>query len=306
MTIRPTHISALITGLLSGGIFLLVIVSGMGFLFMFAALLPVFLIRLGKSPVLAFQSGLAAAAVITLFSGEWPAGFSFLLFFAMPCWYFTKASLRIVQMQNAPAWYPMGHVILHLSLYACVLVAISVAYYTVQEGGITAAIHGKVRSSLADMPDEYGPMIATMAQDLSFLIFAMLAWMWAIGLYVHGWLANAILVRQNKAIRPNVAIQVFAMPGWALYLLGVAALASLIGSESMQFLGKSCFIILLLPYFFLGLALMHRLCADWPNRRFFLFFIYIMLIALLWVALAIAAVGLMHHVAQINKRLSSG
>jgi hypothetical protein len=88
--------------------------------------------------------------------------------------------------------------------------------------------------------------------------------------------------------------------------MGICALASLIGGESMMFLGRACLIILLLPYFFLGLSLVHFSTLSWPNRRFFLFFVYLLILALLWPAFVLSGAGLWHQLKTLNKHLPPG
>ncbi len=95
--------------------------------------------------------------------------------------------------------------------------------------------------------------------------------------------------RKNLAAAARISPSgLFAMPGWMLALLAICALASLIGSESMSFLGKSTLISLMLPYFFLGAALLQETSKTWPSRRFFLFFIYFIIFAQFWPALILA------------------
>jgi hypothetical protein len=99
-----------------------------------------------------------------------------------------------------------------------------------------------------------------------------------------------------------MALQAFEIPSWMLTLLAISALATLIGSPSMAFLGKSTLLTLMLPYFFLGCTLMHRACKTWPNSRFFLFFVYFLAFTQFWPVLILAAVGLWYQI----KGLSGG
>jgi polyferredoxin len=63
---------------------------------------------------------------------------------------------------------------------------------------------------------------------------------------------------------------------------------------------------LMLPYFMLGMALIHEHCKKLPNRKIFLVFLYVMLISLLWAVLIVAGYGFYYHVKLLNKYLSAG
>src|SRR5690606_2069139 len=138
-------------------------------------------------------------------------------------------------------------------------------------------------------------------EQWAFLIFPITIWLWAICLYAHLWLTTRLLRHKHLGQRPDVSVLPFTMPGWMLYLLAVSALASLIGGTSMQLLGKSSVIILLLPYFFLGAAIMHAHSKTWPSRRFFLFFVYFSIVALVWPAVLIAGFGVWQQLKTLNK-----
>ncbi|MBY0407462.1 MAG: hypothetical protein K2Q01_07200, partial [Rickettsiales bacterium] len=127
-------------------------------------------------------------------------------------------------------------------------------------------------------------------------------WLWCIMLYAHGWLATRMLAKKGRALRPDFAVSTFPIPLWMLQLLAICALASLIGSDSMRFLGKASLISLMLPYFFLGAAVLREMTGNWPNPRFFLFFVYFMVFTQFWPALIVAALGMWRQI----KLLSGG
>lgn len=306
MISKHTISISLLPALTSSGIFLLMLAIGLGFPFLFLSLLPIFSVGLGKNPRYAMEATLIASAVIVMLTGALSLGVMFVFFLGLPAWYFCYLARHALLFGEHKIWYPVGNIIAQLSVYACVLIGMAVVYYASETGGITAVVSAKIREAFTAMPAEYEGMVNTLADHWNFMLFSMLAWMWGAALYGHAWLANRRLVKTGKAQRESLAVTVFAMPGWMLYLLFVAALASLIGSESMRFAGKACFTTLLLPYFFLGLAIIHRSSNQWPNRRFFLFFIYLMIASQLWMMAIVAGIGVVSHLLQINKRLSSG
>lgn len=298
--IRP-----LLAALLATGLFLLVFGTGLGFLFMFLPTLPLFALGLSRPPKLALHAACYTTIMIGLALGL-PSAILFLLFLGLPAWIISKQSLLWrLNDESERVWFPLGLIFVHLTLWACALVALMTAYYAGDEGGIPLMLSKNIHAAFADLQGVYGDVINELAGPWSFLIFSTTIWMWSLALYAHAWLANRALVRQHKAIRPDYALTPFPIPNWMLTLLAICALASLIGSDSMRFLGKSTLISLLLPYFFLGASLLHRLSAAWPNRRFFLFFVYFSIFAQFWPALIVSGFGLWHHIKHLSTSATS-
>ncbi len=305
MVKRHIVIASLPSGLFAAGIFLLMLMVGLGFPVLFLSLVPLFSAGLGRSPNHALAAGLIASAIILLLTGSLKLSLVFNLLLTLPAWHFCYFASRSLNVSGARLWYPVGGIMAQLSLYGCVFIGLATLYYSSEAGGISTVVSQQIRESFAKMP-EYTQMANVLAEHWNFVLLSALVWTWAIALYGNAWLANRNLLKKHTAMRESLAVTPFMVPGWILYFLMVAALASLIGSESMQFAGKACFIALLLPYFFLGLALIHQLCANWPNRKFFLFFIYLIMVSQMWATLIVAFFGFIDHLRQINKRLSSG
>lgn len=292
-------IVSLIAGLLSAGLFLIIFGIGLGFIFMFLPTLPLLSLGLSRDASLTIISSATASVIIAAVAGL-PVGILFMLFLGFPCWYMVDRALRSHNGQ----WFPVGIIFLHLTIAACVAVAVVALYYHDVPGGLPAMVSKDIHEAFSDVDGEYAEVIDTLASQWSFLVFSITTWLWALALYAHGWLATRALNQKRQQLRPDFAIHPFPMPNWMFSLMAIAALASLIGSESMSFVGKSTLISLMLPYFLLGAQVMHSASQTWPSRRFFLFFIYFSIFAQFWPAMILSGVGLYTHIKSINKHLS--
>lgn len=301
--LRPTHTHIFLFGLLSAGLFLVVFGLGLGFLFMFLPTLPLFLIGLRGDTNAALASMVIASVGVTIIAGISAAAL-YLILLGFPAWYICMETLRTRKRHSAHSheWLPIGTAFTHLTLFACGFLALVVAYYTKEPGGITAVLATSISATLTSLPAEFTDAVHKLSTSWSFLIFCVTLWMWALALYGHGWFAHRMLRKRNLSPRHDFSIHPFPMPQWMLGLLAIAALASLIDSDSMRFLGKSTLISLALPYFLAGIGLMHQSSHKWPNRRVLLFFIYFMVFSQFWPALIVAASGLWHQI----KHLSGG
>jgi hypothetical protein len=296
--------AAIAAGALSGLSFMLIFGLGLGFVFMFLPTVPLLFLGLSAPPP---QSRIAtgiAALLIALLTGL-PAALMFLLFLALPALYISRDSLKWREHDGHREWFPLGLIILHLTLYACIPLAAVTLYYYNTDGGLPALIAKSIHASFADLQEQYGDVIDAMAGSMSFMIFPITIWMWGMMLYAHAWLANRILGKAGRQLRHDYTIQPFILPAWLLWLLAICALASLIGSPSVAFLGRAAMISLLLPYFFAGASALHESSKNWSNARFFLFFIYLIVFTLLWPALIISGIGLWQQIKRLSAAASS-
>lgn len=299
--------SVFITGVVTALLFICILILGLGFIFMFLPTLPLFYLGLQGNRQAPLRAAALATAIIVLSTGI-SSAIVFFLFFALPTCHIINLSMRwrLAEDGVSKEWFPVAYIFTNLALYAAAFIAVITLYYYSTPGGLPEIMGQNIRETFKDLGSEYTEVVELMARDWSFFVFPVTIWLWAIGLFVHAWLANRLLAKNKLNQRPDFSMQVFAMPSWMLYLLALSALASLIGSASMQFLGKACLITLLLPYFFLGAALTHRSSQQWPSRKFFLLFLYFMMFTQLWPALVMAAVGIGYQVKNLNKRLPRG
>lgn len=305
-------ISMLVTSLLSAGMFLVALASGLDFIFLFVSTLPLFSVGFGQDPKITLKAGVLAALIIASITASFPLTALFFLAFALPCWYICDSALHYYDIKLSPSlpsvrlWYPMGLIAVHLVVYGCVLLALITAFFATQDINLPQQIIKIVQTEINNLSAIYEIKLAVSPASISFMLCGFLTWVWTILLIIHAWAANRALIQKNLAKRASLAITPFPIPHWFLTLMSICALASLIGGESMSFLGKSSLIILFLPYFFQGMAMLHIRSKNWSNRQFFLFFIYFTIIALLWPALMIAGTALWNHIKILNKHLSSG
>ncbi len=280
---------------------------GLGFLFLFLSTLPLFAVGLGKRSSFALYSALVAMLAISLFNGV-SLGMTYLLMFGLPSWYLARQSLLWRPASDNPQareWFPIGEAITWLSLAGCLFFACILLYLSTLPEGIGGTVAQFTQDALKGMDAEYRDMVERFMGVWSFLIFPSTLWLWAIALYGHAWLANRMLVKKSVHIRPDFAVTEFSIPTAMLAMLALAALMSLITDASWQFAGKSLLIALLLPYCFSGAAIMHAASQSWPNRRFFLSFIYFMTFALLWPALILSGMGIWRQIKRLSSAASS-
>ncbi len=292
--------TALLAGLLSSALFVIVFGIGLGFLFMFLPTLPLFYAGLGVNARAARDASLLAALVIGLLSGP-SALVVYLLFLGFPAMFICQRAMLVRFEGLDKHWYPVGAIMTSLALWGTGLVALITVFYWGQPGGLPAILADTIREAFDGLQDEYGDVIEALANSWAFLIFPVTLWLWCLMLYGHAWLTTRWLVKKGVQRRTDFSITPFPLPSWLLQLLAIAALASLIGSDSMRFLGKASLVSLMLPYFFAGTAFLRESTASWPNHRFFMFFIYFLVFTQFWPALIVAGIGLWGQIKHLSQ-----
>ena len=135
-----------------------------------------------------------------------------------------------------------------------------------------------------------------------FLFPGMMAASWLIMVVVNGVLAQALAVRLGWNRRPSPALSELELPGWLWPAIGVAAALAVIGDGGLGFLGRALLIVLVVPYVFLGLAVIHAAAGRWPHRRVALAICYGGIVLLGWPLLAVLLLGFVEDWAHVRQR----
>lgn len=302
---------SLIAGIVSAVLFMAVLASGLGFFFLFLPTLPLLIQGMEKGSRIALWACAIATFLIALAAGPLVSAI-YLILLGLPAWYMARQAVLSRQFSLAPylaagknsmtltQWFPVGVIMMQLTLYACAIIALFGLAYIGTPGGMEAIVAQSLRENFKEVTGEYKEMLDQITDSFSFLIFSMTLWLWALSLYTHLWLANLFLIKRNQAKRPDMMVRPFSLPNWMFSLIAICALASMIGGPTTAFLGKISLISLMLPYFFLGIAIMHTASLVWPSRKVFLFFIYFFMIAQLWPVFILSAIGIYFHIKHLS------
>lgn len=300
------------TALLTAAIFLIIIAVTSNIILLFLTTIPLLSVGLSKDPKIALQAGALATTPIALLTNNLFFVALFFLIFVLPCWYICHKALIYYDVKLTPnlpvmrLWYPMGVITIYLALYSCVLLAIITAIFATQDSNLPQVMEKIVKETADLLNKDYDIIIDNSIGNIAFILCGCLAWIWVFFLMGYTWFVNHTLIKKNLAKRPNMMISRFPMPHWLLTLMGICALASLIGGESISFLGKASLFILLIPYFFQGAAIIQIFTKKPNNNTFFIFIFYFLALVLFWPTIIIAGIGLWDHIKVLNKRLSSG
>lgn len=207
---------------------------------------------------------------------------------------------------TARDWYPAGLLVTWLTVIGLAWLAVA---FVVQgtSGGIEAGVREDLLHSLQMLLPEAQPDdLAQVAEAVA--PFAVGSGMlgWLLLLAVNGVLAQGLLTRFGRNLRPAPDIATLTLPTWLAPALGLAVAAALLGSQDLAYIGRNVALVLVLPFFFAGLGTIHALTRGLKGRAAILVTLYIVLIFFsVWPAVLVAGLGLVEPWLGLRRRFTS-
>lgn len=320
MTPRASLLAASwIVGTLAGATGALLFLTGLsggrmaGF-FLGLSPLPLFLAGLGwgfAAVAVAAGLGITAAALCAVFllgmGGVGPgvvfAGFSA----AAPLLVtrLTMAGSPALAQDGAPS---PGRILLALMLLGAALVAV-LAGATVAAGGFSHVVENGLHRAGTDLGLIQRQLaISGLHFDRAELIVLLMhvlppvsAGAWLTISVLNGLLAEEILARSGRSLRLPPYYSRTDLPK-ATSLVLLAAIALCFAPGGWSYLGGAFLGLLVVAYFFLGLAAIHAMSRALPARPIALGVLYLCLALFVWPALILAALGLVDQWADLRGR----
>jgi len=211
-------------------------------------------------------------------------------------------------------YYPAGLMFAWLSGLGIAVMLLLALYVHSYEGGLEAwipqilEVERLTQTILqAQMQTGSTPVdVAGLQQKLILFALPGLALFWALICIGNGALAQRLLVRLGRNIRPSPELLNMSLPGFMLWpLAGGLILAFIPGDIGLT--GLVVAVLAAIPYFFLGLATVHVISHRLPGRAFTLAGVYILLMALGWPFLLIVGLGIIEQFAnlRLNTKVAS-
>ena len=270
--------------------------------FVYLAPLPLLLVGLGLGAKAVAVAGVAGFMVAGLTGGATTAGLYGLLN-ALPAALVVRQSL--MQKPTGPAggtqWYPVGSILGWLTvLGAGIFLTAVLASHAVGEAGIEGIVSTYLDRAFEIMAPGLGETErATVVTRFTPLFPGFVVTSWLLMTAVNGALAQALLVRLGHGLRSQTPLADLKLPEWMSTLLVAAAVVALLGPGELEYIGRNLVIILAVPFFFLGLAVIHalarRLVPLTTLLAVFYFVFYILLLITSWAIMMVAAIGLVEQ-----------
>jgi len=282
--------------------------------------LPLFLAGFAFGPQSAAISGAAGFMISGMLGGGLSAGI-FGLLQALPVWLVVRQMLlQRPAIMAAPGgtgtarpdehnveWYPAGDMVCWLTmLVAAIMLVATVAGLSGDHGSLSALISDNLDRILQAMTPDWDPAQRTRMVDLMVPMFpGAIGISWLVMTIFNAVMAQNILVKMKKAIRPTPAFVDLQLPQWISWPLVAACALALLGAGETEYTGRNLAMILSLPLFLLGLAVVHTWARGVKSGSWMvLVAFYLVLILSGWATLLVAGIGLIELWSGLRHRMA--
>ena len=275
------------------------------------AQLPLLLVGFGLGVSASIKAGLVAI-VVSAFFADLIYGAIFAAFVAVPAVLLTGVFLTARPAPGgAMAWRPLDRV----AGLLCGLTAGAILAAVVLGASLDGGLFGKLTSFAAAIADglatQYAddpaavPVLGLANAFVAMAPYApgILGVSWLLMSAANGALAQTFLRRAGRNVRPSPTFAEFRVPGGLSIAWGVATLAWIVLDGAAKLLAANLALVLIVPFFFAGLAVAHALAARSDLKKFILIGLYgsLAVIGLPVIGVLIAA-GLVDDVANLRRR----
>lgn len=247
------------------------------------------------------------AAVVVAFGANLVAAGLFSLISAVPVLVIARQAL-LSQPGTQPGtqlWYPPGLLFGWLTGYGLLLFGLAVVVYSGAEGGLEGTARAFLEAKFKTLGMDTGtPEIGRMIGLVVPYFPALVAISWFPMVIVNAVLAQGALTQFKRNLRPSPKFTTLDLPGWMTTALALALLASFIPGQ-IGMIAQNAAIILTLPFFFLGLAVIHFLSHRIGPRGPFLALVYVFLVLSGWLAIFIAGLGIVEQWVLLRRRFAA-
>ena len=264
------------------------------FLMPFAAL-PLAAVGLAYGMTQAFFVALATVA-LTAFILTPPLAIVFAISFLLPTLILVRQALLSRQNEDGGyQFFPLDSLIL-LTLAMTGLGTVLIFLVTGGSQGLPQAFANAMLSS----PEIKAALMQVYSLSTEEEIFWVANLMlitgfasWPLMLLGNMKIAQALLVRVERNLRPHENYDLLQLPLWLVgplsFFMAVAAFAS----GWLASLGASLAAIIFAAYFLLGLAIIHAISRPWNGRGFILATLYFLIFVMAWLIIPISLIGLL-------------
>jgi hypothetical protein len=280
--------------------------------------LPLFYIGLTASPGGLLLAGVLYALLAATLIG-WPLAITTLLLFTFPAFALTRLSLlsRIrgdaeTAASQAPQknyeFYPADKLVLWICGMAVVLTSLMFGRFAYEDGGLPAVFI----SLLTNEPSTAALLglneLGLESSALEMVVATMLVTAgasWAISLIATMLLAQRLAEWTKLNLRPQQTYDDLTLPSYLDALLVGSIILSffLDGAWSIYFAALAlCFLI---PYFLLGLSVIHAISRPLDARVWILSALYLFLLLFLWLGILVALLGLIEPLVRLRQRMGT-
>jgi len=302
-----TPIMAFSAGICSAvAVFSIVFGSILALPLFYLAPLPLYLAGFGIGSKGVITAGLTAVFTVGLIGHAFTA-LPFAFAYAVPAMMICQMALRTQpDAAGNPVWYPAGNLIGTLTVIGATGLAFFAIMSIMDEN--SGPLQETVASLIGTALERTGANIpadarATLAGNLAPFFPGMAVASWVVMHLVNAAAGQAAMVMSGRNLRPKIAYADITLPDWCSWLLVGAGVVALVVPGDWSYLGRNLVIVALVPFFLLGLAVVHTFARRVSNGTMMLVAFYVLLMALGWTTFLVAGAGVLEQWIGLRNRM---
>jgi len=308
-------LNGLLAAVLAGGLSVAFLVTAlthaetpMIFLAYFAAL-PLYLAGLGAGVLAGLVAPVTATGLLLVLE---PVNITFLYVFAyaVPAIGLSLLALRNrVGTDGKVSWFPEGKLLTAITIYPCILFLAAVGLASTHQGGLldlTQQAFVKVGDHFAKQFDDADKidLFRKAMEQAAQIAPALVAYTWILVAIISLAGAQYVLRQQKWNLRAHFSLQALHVPAFLIYAVAATGLMGVFTAAPYDYVGRNLSMVLGIPFFFVGLAVIHAWAGGTRFAVFFLLVFYVLLTLLPWLALLVAAIGVLDQWINFRQRIT--
>ncbi len=280
--------------------------SGIGLLLAYFALLPILLIGLSqglRSASIATSAGIIGTIFLTnIFQGA-----IFAVSVALPAWIIVRYTLMTKTARDSSIqWLPAGEVLARLAALGGIILIISAITFFDAPGGLSKTIEEFLDKMLSARFQFGSPADRHLLVERLVPFFpAITVSSWVLMAIINSVLAQSILLKAGRNLRPAIPYSKISVPEWIYWGIVGAGTLALIGSGSFEYTGRNLAVVLAIPFFLVGLSVVHTLVRQLRSPGVALVAFYFFMVISSWAIFVAAVIGFFEAWNQLRQKFST-
>lgn len=276
-----------------------------GILLAYFCQLPLFVVGLSMGTAAGAIAGAIAGAGVLAMGGVFGV-LVFILFNAAPVVFLVRQALlfRSDEAGNTE-WYPPG--LLAASATCCGLILLTLVF--VWLGLTTEGVEASIRHYIGrfaegmfqDLPlDDRQKVVDGVAP----ILLGTVGLSWLVMLVINGTLGQGLATRMGWNLRPSPDFTMMALPRWLPMVAAALLIFAVAIPGTLGFFATNAALIAALPFFLVGLAVVHMAAKRISAGPMLLILFYILMLLFGWPVAIVAFLGLIEQMAGFRQRLA--
>lgn len=297
-------------GVLSALLYLSVVTGGMGALILaYLAPLPLLMVGLGSGLRPFAVAATAAVVVVGIFGG-----ILFGMTYAVANGLLVAVIVRQALLARANPdgsleWYPPGLLLVVMTGLGLGGLLVAALLTLGDPGGLEGSVRQFLVMGFGDAAAGTGEDaesgVTQVIDSFSQIFPGMVVVSWLTMAIINAALAQGVLMKFGRNLRPPMRVIEVELPHWMPMLLAAAGLLALVGGDGqLGYLALNVVIVLLVPFFFAGLAVVHAFAGGRQARTLLLVVFYFFLLVSGWPIALVIGLGVIEQWAGLRRRFA--